>query len=71
MSTTGVQECFRGLYFLRRVSTVYSLKDSGLVLNLATRACGGKVVYPNVYKGVHSGILGGSVFYAVSLQCIV
>ena len=36
---------FRRLSFLPSVSKVYSLKDIELVPNLATRACGGTVVY--------------------------
>ena len=50
---------------------MYSLKDIRLVLNLATRACGGAVVYPSVYQGVLEGIFVGFVFYSVSLKCIV
>ena len=39
------------LCFLPHVLKVYSLKDLELIPNMATRACGGTVVYPIVYQG--------------------
>ncbi len=60
-----------GVSFLTHVSKVFSLEDIELVLNLATRAYGGTVGYPSVYQGLIGGILGGLVFYPVSLKCIV
>ena len=57
--------------FLPHISKVYRLEDIDLVQNLATRDYGGTVVYPSVYKGVLGWILGGFVFYLLSLKCIV
>ncbi len=41
---------------------MYSLEDIELVPNLATRACGGSVVYLNAYQGILGGILRGVGF---------
>ena len=47
---------------------MHSLEDIKLVPNLATRACGGTVVYPEGFQGKFQG---GFAFYPVSLTCIV
>ena len=44
------------------MSKMYSLEYIESVPNLATRACGGTVVYPNVYWGFVRMILGGFAF---------
>ena len=41
---------------------MYGLEDIELVPNLATRACGGTVVYPNTYQGILGTILKGFSF---------
>ena len=57
--------------FLPHVSKVYRLEDIDSVQYLATRDYGGSVVYQSVSKGVLGGILGGFVFYLLSVECIV
>ena len=59
------------VFFLPHVSKVYSLENIELVPNLATRACGGTAVYPNVHQGIPGKIYGGFAFYSMSLKCIV
>ena len=49
-------------------SKVFSLKDRGLVLNLATRPFVGTVVYP---RGLWGKFQGGFAFYPMSLKCLV
>ena len=44
--------------FLPQVSKVYSLEDIDLVPNLATRACGGTVVYPVLGLNLRVQFLG-------------
>ena len=46
---------------------MYSLEDITLVLNLATRACSGTVVYPEGFLGKFEG---GFAFYPLSLMFI-
>ena len=47
---------------------MYSLEDIELVLNLATKACVGTVVYPVGFLGKFEG---GFAFYPMSLMFIV
>ena len=47
---------------------MYSLKDRGLVQNLATRVFGGTVVHP---RGLQGKFEGGFAFYPMFLKCIV
>ncbi len=44
-----------GVRFLPCVSYMDSLEDIELVQNLATRACGGTVVYPGGFYGQFKG----------------
>ena len=53
------------------VSEVYSLEDIQLVPNLATRACGGTVVYPGMFCGpVEGGLFLPCVSNMYSLKDI-
>ena len=60
-----------GVCPLPQVSKVYCSKDIKLIPHLATRALGGAVINPSVDQGVLEEILGGFVFYHVSLKCTV
>ena len=57
-----------GVRFLPHVSNMHSLEVLKLVPNLATRACGGTVVYLGGFQGKFHG---GFAFYPVSLTCMV
>ena len=57
-----------GVCFLPHVSKMFTLEYIQIVQNLATRACGGTVVYPGRFYGkFHRGF----AFYPMSLKSIV
>ena len=67
------QEVLEGIleevFHLAQVSKVYCSKDLELVPNLATRVCGGTVVYQSVDQGILEGIFGG-LFFIPCLQSV-